>query len=86
MPQWTYTINLGDVFHDERRSFEEKRDIIVDRLASSRWLRESGPGSSIAALVEQLRTVRTVERFDRLWAKVYDQADWDRAWIDTLSR
>ncbi len=83
MPHWEYTIDLGDVFHNDALSYKKKRDAIVDRLRASRWLREAGPGSTIVLLVDQLALAGSVERFDRIWNNVYDEANIDRAWIET---
>jgi hypothetical protein len=86
MPRWTYTIMLGDVWRDENLTFEKRRDVITDRLRSSTWVTHAGPDSDLAVLVEDLAETPDVEEFDALWNELYDYADTDRAWIDTVSR
>jgi len=87
MPHWTYTIMLGDVWRDENLTFEQRRDAITARLRTSQWLAElGGEGSTLADLVQELAESADVEAFDDLWNDLYDFADTDRAWIDTVSR
>lgn len=85
MPQWTYTIRLGDVWRNPTMTFEERRDKIVARLQASRWLREAD-SCVIHNLVEELGGAPDADEFDAVWDVIYDEANADRAWIDTTSR
>ena len=86
MAFWAYTIRLGDIWTDERRPFTERRDVIVKRLRDSSWLLDNGPDSSITQLVDDLAEAADAGEFDELWDDVYDLANTDRAWIDTVSK
>lgn len=84
MPHWEYRLDLSDVFHDGDMPFTRKRDVIVGRIKANRWYREC-KDDGLGELVDQLAKVTTTRAFDRVWNQVYDQADTDRAWIDTIS-
>lgn len=84
-PIWDVTLYLGDVFHNEDLTFEEKRDEIVQRIQNSGWL-EATDSDTFAELVEELGDTDDVEEFDQVWDLIYDQANLDRVWIETVGR
>lgn len=84
MPQWTYTIRLADVFHNEAMTFQERRDAIAARLRNSQWLADAGEGSTLWYLVDELADAGNTAEFDGPWQQIYDIADADRAWIATF--
>lgn len=83
MAHWEYRIDLGDIFRNDKMPFRSKRNEIVKRLRASRWFRER-EHQGIGDVVDELSRVTTVAEFDEVWNEVYDVADYDRAWIDTL--
>jgi cell fate (sporulation/competence/biofilm development) regulator YmcA (YheA/YmcA/DUF963 family) len=82
MPQWDYTIRLADVWKNPEMTFEQRRDVIVQRLRNSRWYKQSEMG--LDEVVNDIEAATTVDEFDEAWAELYDAADWDRAWIATV--
>lgn len=85
-PAWEYRVHLGHVFHDEALTFEQRRDEIVRVLTRSRWVRDAGEGSVLAQLVEELGDTPDPAEFDEVWDAIYDEANVDRAWIETTAR
>lgn len=84
-PIWDRKIRLGDVFDNDEFTFEQKRDTIVSRLRSSGWLNGRDECDELVTLVEELAAATDVEWFDSVWDLIYDHADYDRVWIDTIS-
>lgn len=82
MPHWDDTIDVSDVFHNDELSYEEIRATVVVRLRESNWLH--GAGSDLADLVDELASAEDIDEFNGVWADIYDCADRDRIWIDTL--
>jgi hypothetical protein len=91
MPTWQKKVLLGDVFRNEDMTFEQRRDVIVHRLRGSGWIRmiggvDSFKGMNLDELFEQLGEAPEPDDFDIVWDEIYNQADWDRVWIDTVSK
>lgn len=82
MPAWHLTIKLADVFRDETRPFEQRRDAIVERLRASGWLDWSL--GAVPNLVDKLSKTADTDEFDAVWGRIYDHADIDRVWISTF--
>lgn len=83
MSNWDYTLRLGDMFHDENMSFEQRRDEIVRRIRASRfWDEDDG---ELVTTVSDLSAAWDVDEFDQFWDKFYDWADWNRVWVETFS-
>ena len=80
-PMWSLTIRLGDVFRNAELSFPERRDAIVRRIRRTRWAQDS----RVAELLEELADTSDPDDFDGVWDELYDEADYDRVWIDTLT-
>jgi hypothetical protein len=80
-PIWDRRIHLADVWRDEERSFQERRDEVVRRLRASGWVEKN---EEVAELVEELAEVDTLAYFDDVWDGLYDLADTDRVWISTF--
>jgi hypothetical protein len=85
MAVWLHTIDLGDIFHDHSLAFEKKRDLIVERLRASDWVKQAHPNSLVADTVDELAETFDEEEFDEVWNDLYDRADVDRVWIETLT-
>jgi hypothetical protein len=81
MPIWLDKINLADVFHNEEMSFEQRRDVIVQRIRRSGW---PDRNSSVYDLIDELADCETGNEFDGPWSLIYDEADADRVWIATF--
>jgi hypothetical protein len=81
MPTWRTTIDLADVFHDEDRSFPQRRDEIVSRIHASGWAHDN---TDVAALLDELADAQTEEEFNDAWDLIYDEADFDRVWLATF--
>lgn len=85
MPVWRYTVDLSEVFHDERLTFEQRRDEIVRIIRESEWFAEKvhDQHETLPLLVADLADASDIGLFDEVWNDVYDWADIDRAWIKT---
>lgn len=84
-PGWAQRIYLGDVFHNEDLTFVQRRDAVMRRLRASRWVRDSGDDTALTMLLDDLAEAADAEEFDEVWDEIYDIADYDRVWIDTVS-
>ncbi|WP_018728497.1 hypothetical protein [Salinispora pacifica] len=82
MALWLYRIDLSDFFH-KPWSFERKRDLIVDRLRGSEWVKAHGEDSLLVVAINEMAHATEVEDFDDWWDEVYDLADRDLVWINT---
>lgn len=82
---WAFTVKLGDVFHDDSKSFIERRDEIVRRLRTSRWLYGRDEPDSAMEALEGLAGAEDAKEFDGWLDELYDCADWERCWIDTTT-
>jgi hypothetical protein len=85
-PIWAETLRLGDVFHNDDMPFIERRDAIVARIKATRWYKGADPleFDGLVDIVENLATEGAVEDFDYWWDELYDLADRDRIWIETI--
>lgn len=83
LPVWAKEVYLGDVWRDEALSYEQRRDVIVERLHTSGWPAED---YLVEQLVLDISQTVDVEEFDDCWAELLDRADLARVWIDTMSR
>lgn len=79
MARWAYRLYLGDVFHDESRSFEERRDEMVRRIRASRFF----PLTGIADVADELADTEDEDDWDGPWSTFYDLADHHRIWVVT---
>jgi len=82
MNRWIHTLFLGDVFHDESRTFEQRRDEIVRRIKASRWYDEDDWRAE--QIVEDLAETVDADDFDGPWSDFYDWADASRVWVETI--
>ena len=82
-PIWDRKIQLGDVFHNEGMTFEQRRDAIATRLRGSKWYEGSDEYAEIRTLVDDLTDALDADQFDAVWDAIYDEADYDRVWIGT---
>jgi len=82
--QWRHKLNLADVFHSDVLSFEDRRDIIVGRIRATTWFKDYDEGDDLPQVVEELADMQTADEFDVVWSAVYDIADADRMWIQTV--
>lgn len=85
MPHWEYKIRLGDVWKNDELTFEQQRDAIVVRFRRSRWYLMSGAHSDLHELIDELAEAEDAEDFDEAWVQIYNLADEDRAWIETVA-
>lgn len=83
-PIWDRKISLADVFHNDELAFDRRRDAIVARLRASAWLKERDESDHLVLLVEELSEVEDADAFNEVWSDVYDEADYDRVWIETF--
>ena len=78
MNSWRARLNLVDVFHDENRSFEERRDEIVKRMRKLPNLDEWQ-----VEITDNLADAPDIPTFDSWWDAFYDWADDNRVWVAT---
>lgn len=84
--RWDYKILLGDIWKNEEMTFEQRRDEIVRRLRASSWFKsaDAQDRTLLPCLVDELSEVDDQDYFNMVWNLIYDQADIDRCWIDTI--
>jgi hypothetical protein len=83
-PIWDRKIRLGDVFHNDAMTFEQIRDTTVKRIRASGWLEGRDEFDDLMLAVEELAEAEDVKHFDMVWSAIYDEADYDRVWIETF--
>lgn len=84
LPVWAETINVGDVFHNEELTFEERRFAIVARIQASKWYkRENKECGELVYVLDDLASAEDEDEFDSAWDEIYDLADYARVWIHT---
>lgn len=84
MSTWKETVRLADVFHDDALPLREKGETIVTRL---RALRAEGVDLDFDNTLEELTDAAEADDvgwFDQVWHAVYDWADAERVWIETV--
>ena len=84
-PVWDRRIDLSDVFHNDRMTFEERRDAIVRRLKANPWYTTADQieFDGVYDVVNELGDAANTEEFDGWWDELYDLADTDRVNIRT---
>jgi hypothetical protein len=81
MARWDYRLRLGDVFHNEDVSFEQRRDEIAKRIKASRFY--DADDYTLVVVVDGLAESDSVVEFDGWWSEFYDWADANRVWVVT---
>lgn len=84
MVRWAGQLELGDMFHDESKPFEQRRDIIVERIRSAVWWDEDD--YDLTTITEELSDTEGIDEFDEVWGQFYDWADANRVWVDTFGK
>lgn len=79
---WTHRLNLADVFNDENRTFEQRRDEIARRIKAAPFYNTSN--YELVDIVEELGDSLDVDEFDGAWDRFYDYADTHRIWVATI--
>ena len=81
MNVWQRTIRLGHVFNNTDLTFEQRRDRIVATLERSGWAVDN---PYVGELIDELGEAETPSDFNSVWSAIYDEADSDRVWIETI--
>lgn len=84
MGNWFLTIDLADVWQDENLPFEEKRDTICKRIRSSNWAKLTPYPGHLNELVNAVGATISLGGFDAAFNELYDLADNDGVWIETI--
>lgn len=80
---WDNKLRLGDVFHSEVLTFEQRRDAIVARIRKARWYDEDD--MTLTEIVENLSCAEDTDEFDGWWSEFYDWCDaGKRVWVETV--
>lgn len=84
-PVWAHHLDVSDVFHNERLTFEERRDAIVKRLKASPWYTRADKAEfdGVYDTVHELAHAEDQTEFNGWWDELYDLADVDRVNIRT---
>jgi hypothetical protein len=81
---WTYEVDVSGPWRDEMLTFEERRNAIIAILRKHPWINQDNwHGWDLQDLVEELTTADTEDDFNEIWDALYDEADYDRVWINT---
>ena len=83
MPVWHLTIKLGDLWRADI-GFPEKRDKIVSVLKISGWRDLTDRQEDFDELIDELSETLNIQEFDLAFSDIYDLADADRVWIETI--
>ncbi len=80
--QWRYTLHLEDTFYNDALSYEEARNIIVDRIRSSKFY--DATDEKLMDVIDGLSEADNVTMFDYYWDDFYDWCDEERVWVKLL--
>ena len=81
--RWQHKIRLADVFHDEDRTFLERRDAIVLRC-KTQLRRIYSESEDLQYLLEELSETEDEDQFDEIWNDFYDWCDDNQVWVATV--
>jgi hypothetical protein len=76
---WRYTIDLTSEFNSDLR-FSKKRDAIVARFKANPYMNNL----EILGLLDKLAAAPSESKFDTIWNKIYNLADYYRIFIKTI--
>lgn len=84
-PNWKHHLDLSDIFHDDSKTFVERRDEIVKRIRATPWyVKGEFESEDLEDLLFELEDSHNPSDFDYSWDYFYDFCDTDkRVWIDT---
>lgn len=82
-PKWHYTFHIGELFHNDALTFEERRDAIMRRMRQQPWFAQF---DSDECITEDLETATDPDEWDEWWDQFYDWADRKRVWVNTFSK
>lgn len=94
-PQWAFTVNgVKDALaaFDDHGDFIRSRDEVVAAIKASSWFRQSDDFSDLRDTVDEMADAGDPEidweagydaqrHFNYCLDRIYDLADWDRAWL-----
>lgn len=83
MAKWFHTLDLYDIFHDDEKTFIERRDEIVRRIKAQSWYTTSDD-MDLLDPVAGLEDSEDEEEFNDYWDELYNWADDARVWLNTL--
>jgi hypothetical protein len=82
LPVWRYQVNIGDIWqHAETIDSSELGRRLAQRIRSSAWFQAEGDGI-LGDFVDELADVDDTDHFNAVWDAIYDEASFDRAWIN----
>jgi hypothetical protein len=86
MANWKLTVVFADFWRNEEMTFEQKRDLAVKRIKGSRWINITDQPEWLEEITEGLEASWDTSSFDFAMIDLYDLADEDLVWIDTISK
>ena len=79
---WRHTLELGDVFHNDDLTFEQKRAEIVRRIKEAPFYDPTD--WDLDDVVTSLEENEDADEFDLTWDRFYDWCDsGKRVWVQT---
>lgn len=79
MPEWKKHVDVSQWFHDDALSVADKAKAITDHLRPL-----IGDDEDAAELLDELAHQDDADEFDYVWNDLYDWADANRVWINTI--
>ena len=85
LPAWERTISVAHLFHNDRLTFEQRRDAIVKLLKANPWYTRADKAEfdGVYDVVNEIGNAEDQTEFDGWWDELYDLADIDRVCIKT---
>lgn len=86
LPAWAFTVDISHIWNNDDMDDEAKRRAIPKLIRRTSWYRAcGGDGSELERIVEDLEDFADdAEEWNDVWDALYDEADFDRAWINLL--
>lgn len=81
-PVWAGTIQLRDLMRNEELTFEERRDGVVARLRTSRWVKAMDEMADVVCFLDELADTTTREDFEWVLEHIYREMDFDRIRVE----
>jgi len=72
---WRYVVRIADIYEMEAHPFEQKRDLVVERVKASDAMADEEFGETLTELIEELGVTDDPDEFDSVMDSIWDLGD-----------
>lgn len=73
--EWKHKIHIGDIQQNDDLTWEQSRDLIVERILASEAINDGNEGQQLASLTDDLKRATDLEWAHAIFDLIYDLAD-----------